>query len=155
MLPSYPFLPKNLADFLPLTRFPTSADRLAAWGLKNSNMTFIHRELRTLLYKYVCQGEVVLEFNWYDHYNISSYIILLLPVFKFPSWYKWKEGLNEVESSKLAKSTFQFQFWKGFFFPYGDWSIPWFPGAVKLFLLPKCHSLPNRKKWFQKAPCTN
>ena len=33
----------------------------------------------------------------------------------------------------------------GFFFSYGDWSIPRFPGAVKLFLLPKCHSLPNQK----------
>jgi hypothetical protein len=34
-----------------------------AWGLKNSNLTFVRREIRALLFKYINQGDAVLEFE--------------------------------------------------------------------------------------------
>ena len=39
----------------------------------------------------------------------------------------------------------------GFFFPYGDWSIPWFPGAVKLFFLAKMSFSSKPKKVIPKG----
>jgi len=45
------------------TKFPSEAEGLAAWGLKNSDMTFVRREIRTLLYKYVHQGDALVEYH--------------------------------------------------------------------------------------------
>jgi hypothetical protein len=34
-----------------------------AWGLKNSNMTFVRDEMRSLLFKYIDQGLAIVEFK--------------------------------------------------------------------------------------------
>jgi hypothetical protein len=45
------------------TRYHSVADRLAAWGLQNSDLTFVRRELRSLLLKYVSRGEASVEYQ--------------------------------------------------------------------------------------------
>jgi hypothetical protein len=45
------------------TSFSTPSDGMAAWGLKNNNLTFVRRDLRTALYKYISRGEAVVEFD--------------------------------------------------------------------------------------------
>jgi hypothetical protein len=51
------------ADFHFQTKFSSAADGLAAWGLNNTtiNMKFIRREIRTLLLKYINEGDGVVE----------------------------------------------------------------------------------------------
>ena len=45
------------------TSFASAAEGLAAWGLKNYNMTFVRRELRTLVFKYIHRGDAVVEYD--------------------------------------------------------------------------------------------
>jgi hypothetical protein len=51
------------ADFQFQTKFPSIADSMVAWGLKNSNMTFVRREISSVLFKYVHRGDAVLEYD--------------------------------------------------------------------------------------------
>lgn len=41
--------------------FASAAEGLAAWGLKNYDMTFVRREIRTLVFKYIHRGDAVVE----------------------------------------------------------------------------------------------
>jgi hypothetical protein len=50
-------------DFQFQTKFPSMEDRMLAWGLKNSNMTFVRCEIASLLYKYVDMGDAVVEYH--------------------------------------------------------------------------------------------
>lgn len=36
---------------------------LEEWGLKNCDVTFVRREIRTLLFKYIHQGDAVVEYH--------------------------------------------------------------------------------------------
>jgi hypothetical protein len=57
------FLQPIYTDFRSQSSFTSAADRLAAWGLKNGDVTFVRREIRTLLYKYIHQGDAVVEYH--------------------------------------------------------------------------------------------
>jgi hypothetical protein len=50
-------------DFQCQKKFPSAADKLTAWGLKNSDMTFVRREIRSVLLKYIDRGDAVVEFD--------------------------------------------------------------------------------------------
>ena len=41
--------------------FASAAEGLADWGLKNYDMTFIRREIRMLIFKYIHRGDAVVE----------------------------------------------------------------------------------------------
>lgn len=43
--------------------FASKSDRYSAWGLKNGDMKFLRLEIRTLLFKYLKQGDAVVEFQ--------------------------------------------------------------------------------------------
>jgi hypothetical protein len=43
--------------------FPRLQDRVAAWGLKNSNLTFVRREIRTLVLQYIQKGDALVEYS--------------------------------------------------------------------------------------------
>src|ERR1700678_29528 len=45
------------------TRFSSVADRLVGWGLQDTNMTSVRHEMRTLLFKYINEGDAVVEFQ--------------------------------------------------------------------------------------------
>jgi hypothetical protein len=36
---------------------------MAAWGLKDKNLSFVRREITTLLFKYILEGEAVVEYR--------------------------------------------------------------------------------------------
>lgn len=36
---------------------------MVAWGLKNLDLTFVRFEIKTLLFKYILQGDAVVEFK--------------------------------------------------------------------------------------------
>jgi hypothetical protein len=50
-------------DFYFQTRFTTRLEAEAAWGLKGGNMKFVRREIRALLFKYINEGEAVVEYE--------------------------------------------------------------------------------------------
>ena len=37
--------------------------RMEAWGLKHYDVTFVRREIRTILFEYVRRGDAVVEFK--------------------------------------------------------------------------------------------
>jgi hypothetical protein len=39
------------------------ADRITGWGLKDSDLTFVRRELRTLLFEYINRGDAYVEYE--------------------------------------------------------------------------------------------
>ena len=45
------------------TKFSSASQPMEAWGLKNYDMTFVHREIRTILFEYVRRGDAVVEFE--------------------------------------------------------------------------------------------
>ena len=45
------------------TLFASTVDVLAAWGLKNYDISFVHREIRTIIFKYIHQGDAVVEYD--------------------------------------------------------------------------------------------
>ena len=51
------------ANFKCQTSFFSTAEGLAAWGLKNYDMAFIRQEIQTLVFKYVHQGDAVVEYD--------------------------------------------------------------------------------------------
>jgi hypothetical protein len=51
------------ADLRYQRKFPSAAEKLNAWGLKNSDMTFLRREIRSLLFQYISRGDAVVEFD--------------------------------------------------------------------------------------------
>ena len=51
------------ANFKCQTSFSSAAEGLAAWGLKNYDMTFIRQDIRTLIFKYFHRGDVVVEYD--------------------------------------------------------------------------------------------
>jgi hypothetical protein len=57
------FLLPIYTDFQSQSSFSSVADLLEAWGLKNSDVTFVRREIRTLLFKYIHQGDAVVEYH--------------------------------------------------------------------------------------------
>jgi hypothetical protein len=44
------------------TKFSTLKQRMEAWGLKNYDVTFVRREIRTILFEYVRRGDALVEF---------------------------------------------------------------------------------------------
>jgi len=40
----------------------SAAERMILWGLKNSDVTFVRREIRSLLFKYIAQGDASVEY---------------------------------------------------------------------------------------------
>jgi hypothetical protein len=51
------------ADFGYQRKFPSAAEKLMAWGLKNSNLTFVRRQIRSTLLQYINQGDAVVEYD--------------------------------------------------------------------------------------------
>lgn len=51
------------ADFRYQRKFPSATEKLMAWGLKNSNLTFVRREIRSILLQYISRGDAVVEFD--------------------------------------------------------------------------------------------
>jgi len=45
------------------TPFASGADALVGWGLKDSNMTFVRHQIRTLLFQYIDRGDAIVEFE--------------------------------------------------------------------------------------------
>jgi hypothetical protein len=43
--------------------FKSRPERLAAWGLKTSDLTFVRRGIRTLLLNYLEKGDAVIEYD--------------------------------------------------------------------------------------------
>ena len=41
---------------------------MSAWGLKNTNLTFIRREIRMLVFKYISQGLASVEYQSRQHH---------------------------------------------------------------------------------------
>ena len=41
----------------------STADVLAAWGLKNYDVSFVWHEIRTLIFKYIHRGDVVVVYD--------------------------------------------------------------------------------------------
>jgi len=39
------------------------ADGMAAWGLKNGDMSFVRREIMSVLFKYIREGNAVVEYE--------------------------------------------------------------------------------------------
>ena len=50
-------------DFPYQTKFPSFADSMLAWGLESSNMTFVRREISSLLFTYVDRGDAEVEYD--------------------------------------------------------------------------------------------
>jgi hypothetical protein len=50
-------------DFRRQKKFPSAADKLTAWGLKNSDLTFVRRQIRSILLEYIDRGDAVVEFD--------------------------------------------------------------------------------------------
>jgi hypothetical protein len=50
-------------NFQGQARFSSPADAMAAWGLKNRDLRFVRHEIRTLLFKYINQGDAVVQFQ--------------------------------------------------------------------------------------------
>jgi hypothetical protein len=55
--------PKTFIDLYSKAKFSSAADVLSGWGLKNHNMMFVRREIRTLLFKYISQGDASAEYD--------------------------------------------------------------------------------------------
>jgi len=53
----------NSPDFHSQTQFQTTKESLTAWGLEDSNLSFIRREMRSLLLKYIMQKDAVVEYH--------------------------------------------------------------------------------------------
>jgi hypothetical protein len=45
------------------TRFTTHLEAATAWGLKGWSMKFVRHEIRALLFKYINEGEAVVEYE--------------------------------------------------------------------------------------------
>jgi Ulp1 family protease len=45
------------------TRFTSGLEAATAWGLKGGNMKFVRREIRALLFKYINDGQAVVEYE--------------------------------------------------------------------------------------------
>jgi hypothetical protein len=55
--------PYTLLKFRYQTKFSSPEDGLLAWGLRNPDMTFLRREIRAILYKYIQNGDATVEFD--------------------------------------------------------------------------------------------
>ena len=51
------------ANFQCQTSFASTADVLVAWGLKNYDLLFVRHEIRTLIFKYIHQGDAVVVYD--------------------------------------------------------------------------------------------
>jgi len=45
------------------TRFTSKLEAATAWGVKDRNIKFIRHEIRALLFKYINEGEAVVEYE--------------------------------------------------------------------------------------------
>jgi len=52
-----------LTNFHSQDSFSSSADRLAAWGLETDDLSFVRRDLKSLLFKYMKEGDAVVEYE--------------------------------------------------------------------------------------------
>lgn len=50
-------------NFYSQTEFSSMADTMNAWGLVNTDLTFIRHEMRTLLLEYINKGEALIEYQ--------------------------------------------------------------------------------------------
>jgi hypothetical protein len=57
------FFQKTCVQFQSQTQYHSTADRMAAWGLKNSDLMFVRHELRSLLFRYLSCGKALVEYE--------------------------------------------------------------------------------------------
>jgi len=62
VVPFFFFDDSNI-DYYFQTRFTTQLEAATAWGLKDGNVKFVRREIRALLFKYINEGEAVVEYE--------------------------------------------------------------------------------------------
>jgi Ulp1 family protease len=57
------FFPRFLTDVLSQKSFSSEGQRLNAWGLSSSDLSFVRQDLRTLLLEYIGRKEAVVQFK--------------------------------------------------------------------------------------------
>lgn len=80
---SCPFISRISTNFHCQTAFSSVQVGMAAWGLQNSDLTFVRREIRTLLFKYINRRDAVVEFHWRSLYFFYKHLWI---------WSSWQQG---------------------------------------------------------------
>lgn len=65
------------------TKFSSPEARLVAWDLKSNDMTFVRRDIRSLVFQYIRCGDAVVEYEWRCWMKAKNYLqqIHIQPVF--------------------------------------------------------------------------
>jgi hypothetical protein len=80
---SHLILPVISTHFQRQASFSSMPDTMKGWGLSSSNMTFFRDEMRALLFRYINQGDAMIEYEWlavyYDDFflfwNLNEHLL--------------------------------------------------------------------------------
>jgi hypothetical protein len=108
---------------------------MAAWGLKNNDLTFVRRDLRTTLYKHIARGDAVVEFVWLGWVKGTSFSIFFFFILFIFSLFFLKISFAPRSGNQLAVLILLKHFRKvrlpGQLRPQ---SLPWGSAAGTLFI---------------------
>jgi hypothetical protein len=89
---SHLILPVISTHFQRQASFSSMPDTLKGWGLSSSNMTFFRYEMRALLFRYINQGDAMIEYEWLAVYYDDFFFVLKFkwtPVARSLSWWSF------------------------------------------------------------------